>query len=153
MPRHNGRLTYQEHKFLEHYSVHKDRVKAEKHAKLAPRSGYAVLARPEIQKRIVQEQVTRLNTDALGIAVGTLIEIMENKKAPAAARVQASKVVLDRALPTGADGRHKELHEMSPEEIKAALANLEGMAAAHAKDVTTASDEQGDKAETPDIFG
>lgn len=153
MPRRDGGLTVQETKFLEHYSVHKDRSKAERHAKLAPRSGYAVLARPEIQKRIVQEQVTRLNTDALGIAVGTLIEIMENKKAPAAARVQASKVVLDRALPTGADGRHKDLHEMSPEEIKAALANLEGLAAAHAKDVSDASADDGDKAKKDDIFG
>lgn len=153
MPRHDRRLTPREHKFLEHYAVHGDRAKAERAAHLAARSGYAILARPEIQKRIVQEQVTRLNTDALGIAVGTLIEIMENKKAPAAARVQASKVVLDRALPTGADGRHKDLHEMSPEEIKAALANLEGLAAAHAKDVTDASADDGGKAEKGDIFG
>lgn len=136
MPRQDGTLTRGETKFIEAYSEHGDRKKAEKAAGLALNSGYAVLARPEIQKQIVQRQTARLTSDALPTAVETLIEIMGNKKAPAAARVQASKVVLDRALPVDGGGRLKELHEMSPEEIAQSIAQLEQKAAHMAKDVT-----------------
>ncbi len=147
MPLKDGSLTRGETKFLEAYSKHGDRRKAEKAAGLRENSGYAVLARPEIQKRVIQHQTARLSTDALGLAVDTLVEIMGNSKAPAAARVQASKVVLDRALPTGTNGQVKELHEMSPEEISSAIHQLEAQAAAAAKDVTPEKD-----GEKPGIF-
>lgn len=146
MPRKDGSLTIGETKFLESFAEHRDRELAEKKAGLKKGTGYSILARPEIQKRIVQEQVARLTSDALPLAVGTLIDVMGNSKAPAAARVQAAKVALDRALPTGADGAAKELHEMTPEELAASIAKLESMAAGKAKDVTPAD------WESPDIF-
>lgn len=143
MPRKDGSLTRSETLFLSEYAKHGDRQRAERKAGLAANGGYHVLARPEIQKRIVQEQVARLTSDALPLAVGTLVEIMGNSKAPAAARVQASKVVIDRALPSGADGATKELHEMSPEEIAASIAKLETMAIEKAKDITPPSEQEG----------
>lgn len=136
MPFKDGSLTRGEKAFIDSYSEHGDRKKAEKAAGFRPGSGYAVLARPEIQKQIVQHQTARLTSDALPAAVETLIEIMQNKKAPAAARVQASKVVLDRALPVDGSGKLKELHEMTPEEIAQSIATLEQKASAMAKDVT-----------------
>lgn len=136
MPLKDGTLTRGEIAFIEAYSEHNDRKKAEKQAKLRPGSGYPILSRPEIQKQIVQRQTARLTSDALPTAVETLIEIMGNRKAPAAARVQASKVVLDRALPVHGDGRLKELHEMTPEEIAQSIAQLEQKALTMAKDVT-----------------
>lgn len=145
MPKQNGHPTPKEQKFIEVYSETGDRVKAEQKAGYSKGGGYQVLARPEIQKQIVQHQTARLTSDALPTAVETLIEIMQNKKAPAAARVQASKVVLDRALPTDASGRAVELHEMTPEQLAQSIAVLEQQAANMAKDVTPESEpEKGD---------
>ena len=136
MPQKDGTLTRAERAFIASYAAHGSREKAEKDAGLRPRSGYDVLARPEIQKRIIATQTAKLTGEALPIAVDTLISIMQNAKAPAAARVQASRVVLDRAMPTGEDGRVKDLHELTPEEISQAIATLEAQAASVAKDVT-----------------
>ena len=152
MPTKSGLLTRQEQVFLKEYANHEDRAKAEKKAGLAPRSGYAVLARPEIQRRIVQEQVARITSDALPLAVSTLVGIMRSDKAPASARVQASKVVLDRALPTGADGQPRELHEMTPDEIAAAISSLEAAAAQAARDVTPGSQTGPASPGEPSIF-
>lgn len=143
MPTKTGALTPQERRFIEAYSRHGDRRKAEIAAGYSVNGGYVVLARPEIQKRILAEQTARLTSDAVPIAVSTLIEIMQSTKAPAAARVQASKVVLDRAMPHTEGAAHKELHEMTPEELAQAIATLEGAAAAVAKNVTPAPDPGG----------
>lgn len=143
MPTKTGALTLQERRFVEAYSKHGDRQRAEKAAGYAPNGGYVVLARPEIQKRILAEQTARLTSDALPLAVSTLIEIMQNPKAPAAARVQASKVVLDRAMPQGEGQAGKELHEMTPEELAQAIAMLESVASSAARDVSPSPDPGG----------
>ena len=136
MPLKNGNLTPAETRFVAKFGETGDRAKAAKHAGISQSGSYAILARPEIQRRIVAQQSARLTADALPIAVATLIEIMQSSKAPASARVQASKVVLDRAMPTGEDGRPKDLHELTPEEIAASIAALERAASDIAKDVT-----------------
>ena len=87
-------------------------------------------------RQITQQQLGRITSEAVPLAVQTLIEIMQNGKAPASARVQAAKVVIDRGLPSDGNGVAKELHEMTPEEIGQAIAALEGQAGALAKDVT-----------------
>ena len=135
MPLKSGRLTEREEKFIDSYVIHGDRERAERDARLAPRGGYQILARPEIQRRVLAEQAARLTCDALPVAVSTLIEIMQNKKAPAAARVQAAKVTIDRAMPQAEGGQHKEIHEMTAEEIAQAINTLEAQAAAAAKPV------------------
>ena len=137
MPDRAGRLTRGEQDFLAAYSSNGfDRAAAEKKAKLAPRSGYAVLARPEIQRQIVAAQLARLTNDALPLAVDTVISVMTNEKAPAAARVTAAKVVFDRILPETGDAGSKEAHEMTPEELAARINALTAAAASKAKDVT-----------------
>ena len=136
MPLKTGELTRTERAFIEAYMDSEDREKAEKKARLAPRSGYGILARPAIQAEILARQTARLTADALPVAVKTLIDIMGNAKAPAGARVQAAKVVLDRALPQTDDGRVKDLHELTPDEVAAAIAALETQASQAARDVT-----------------
>ncbi len=136
MPWMDGSWTRGERAFVDAYTANGgNREKAEKTAKLAPRSGYQILARPEIQRAITQQQTARLTSDALPLAVQTLVDIMGNAKAPAGARVQAAKVVIDRAMPLHEDGRAKELHEMTPDELAAAISQLETAAAALAKPV------------------
>lgn len=141
MPRKNGQLTRTEVAFIEAFTLHGDRVTAEKKAGIAPRSGYAILSRPEIQQQIIAQQTARLTSDALPLAVKTLCDIMQDTKAPAGARVQAAKTVLDRVLPTDADGRRKEIHELTPEELAASIAALEGQAAALARPIDDAPGE------------
>ena len=135
MPLKSGELTVIERKFIESYARHNDRARAERDSGVPQYGGYQILARPEIQRRIIAEQTARLSCEALPVAIATLIEIMQNKKAPAAARVQAAKVTLDRAMPQTDGGQHKEIHEMTAEEIAQAINTLEAQAAAAAKPV------------------
>lgn len=135
--------THKEETFLIEYAKHGDRPRAERKAGFQPGGGYRLLARPEVKREILAQQEARLATDALPIAVSTLIEIMGNAKAPSAARVQASKVVLDRALPIGSDGRTKEIHELTPSELAQAIQDMESAASAMAKDVTLYTPEAG----------
>ena len=135
MPTKSGDLTKGEQAFLAAFVATGDRVKAEKAAGYTPNHGYAVLARPEIQARYTEQVLASMRTEAAPLAVRTLIEIMGSAKAPAAARVQAAKVVLDRALPQEGGGSAKELHEMTPDELSAAIQTLEAQAASMAKPV------------------
>jgi hypothetical protein len=136
MPLKSGALTKQEQVFLDEYMKHGDRERAEQEACYRPRFGYVVLARPEIQRHITAQEVGKLYSEGLPAAVSTLIEIAKGAKYPAAARVQAAKAIMDRTLGADGSGPAKELHEMTPEEIAQAIANLEAQASAAAVDVT-----------------
>ena len=99
------------------------------------RDAERLLARPGIQAEIAAYQSERLFNTALPAAVDCLIEIMQNAKAPAGARVQAAKLTFDRTLGVLDGTQGKEAHEMSGSELADAIAKLEGMAAARAKPV------------------
>lgn len=103
------------------------------------------LQKPVVQAEIARIQTQRLFEEALPAAVGCLVEIITNSKAPAGARVQASKVVMDRTLGVENAGNAKEPHEMSAEELGKAIDELERLAASRAKPIP-----QGPEA---DIFG
>ncbi len=136
MPYKNGELTPEESTFLQVYIDTGDRAKAEKAAGYTARHGYAVLARPEIQRHITTRETAKLYAEGMPAAVSTLIEIATGKKYPAAARVQAAKEILNRTLGADTSGPAKELHEMTPDEISQAIRALESQAAAAAVDVT-----------------
>jgi hypothetical protein len=132
----DGGLTRGELAFSEAYVRLGDREAAEKAAGIAPLSGYKVLKRPEVQREIVALQTAKLTSEALPIAVQTLIGVMQSDKAPAAARVAAAKVVLDRTLGANGEGQAKDLHEMTPDELSQAISKLEAQAASMAKPVS-----------------
>ncbi len=136
MPYKDGSLTRGEQAFAVAYAELGNVAAAEKKAGIAATSGYHVLKRPEVQREIVAQQTARMTAEALPLAVQTLINVMQSDKAPAAARVQAAKVVLDRTLGTGEDGRTKEIHEMTPDELAQAINTMEAQAAALAKPVS-----------------
>ena len=94
-----------------------------------------MLKRPEVQREIVAQQTARMTAEALPLAVQTLINVMGSDKAPAAARVQAAKVVIDRTLGVGEGGQAKEIHELTPEELAMAINKLEAQAASMATPV------------------
>lgn len=135
MPLKDGSLTRGEQAFAMAYAALGDVAQAERRAGIAENHGYAVLKRPEVQREITAQQTARLTAEALPLAVQTLINVMGSDKAPAAARVQAAKVVLDRTLGATGDGQVKEIHELTPAELAQAISSLEAQAASMAKPV------------------
>lgn len=153
MPRKNGRLTPAEQAVAEAFARTGDKAYAGHVAKLSPISGNTVraLARPEVQAEIRKQQVARLFSEALPAAVTCLVSIITDAKAPAGARVQASKVVFDRTLGQQEGMEGKEPHEMTSEEIAKAIAQLEQVAFERAKPVENAQSAQ-EVRNSDDIF-
>ncbi len=144
MPLQNGRLTAKERTFAKAYAATADRALASVAAGYAQvREADRNLARPEVQAEIARHQTARLFNEALPIAVNTLISVMTDSAAPAGARVQASKVVIDRTLGEAGAGQAKEPHEMTAEELAKRIDEMERIAAARAKPA----------APEPDLFG
>ena len=141
MPLKSGELTAKEKLFVAAMLEHGDPKKAEKAAGYLGDMRFQVLARPEIQQEITQRQLARITSEVLPLAVGVHLEILKNSKAPAAARIQAVKLAYDRAFPDTGDGRGKDLHEMTPDELAQLIGNLESIQASTAKDVTPPSDD------------
>ena len=88
------------------------------------------LQRPGVQAEIARQQQEILFQKALPAAVNCLISIVNDAKAAAGARVQASKVILDRTLGQDEAFGGKEPHEMTAEELAKALAEAKLRAAA-----------------------
>jgi len=63
----------------------------------AGKAGSKLVRNPHVQDAIRQEQRRLLHSDLATKALGVLKSIMENEEAPAGARVDAAKTVLDRA--------------------------------------------------------
>lgn len=134
MPLKDGSFTKGELAFMDAYVEHQDRAKAEKAAGLAPRAGYAVLSRPDVQAEITRRITAELH-DLAAASVNTLRRLITGEKIPAAVQFNAAKYALDRVLGDGSSAQRKELHEMTQEEIAEGLAKLEAVAAAMAKPV------------------
>lgn len=122
-----GRLTRQERMFAQHMADTGDKRYA------AEKAGYAVpvqtadkmVKKPHVMAEVARLQTQRLYNDALPAAVDCLISILTDTKAPAGARVQASKVVLDRTLGAQEGAQAKEPHEMTGEELARAIEQLD----------------------------
>ncbi len=135
MPWKDGSLTKGEQAFAIAFADHGDRAKAEEAAGLTPGYGYKVLLRPEVQREIRAREEAKLLAEGLPVAVQGLIDVITSPKSPAASRVAAAKVILDRTLGQPGETPKREIHEMTSEEIAATIASLEGVAAGLAKPV------------------
>lgn len=135
MPNKGGRKTVAEQVFVERMAATGDRVYSATVAGYAQpaRDATRALARPSVAADIAKLQREKLFSEALPAAVTCLVEIITNTKAPAGARVQAAKVVMDRTLGADDSKDDKEPHEMTAEEIAARIAKLEEVAALRAK--------------------
>ena len=150
MANRGGGLNAQQRAFAATYAVTGDgpysAAKAG-YAHPAPRASQN-LALPSIQAEIAKQQVARLYNEALPAAVSCLVSIITSDKAPAGARVQAAKVVMDRTLGADDAAKGREPHEMSGEELAKAIAALEREASERARPINAApvangSQEQG----------
>jgi hypothetical protein len=137
MPRKGGRMTAQEHRFVETFAATGDKTYS------GHKAGYAfpnqqannALARPAVQAEVARVQQEKLFSTILPLAVKVHEEILNDKKAPAGARMMAVKLAYDRTLGTDEAGRAKDPHEMTPDELNDAIERLKRMAADRAKPV------------------
>lgn len=138
MPDLKGRLGRQEAVFAKIFAETGSKALAAKEAGYAqPHTAASkALARPRVQAEVARVQNEILFSEILPLAVKVHKQILEDERTPAGARVQAVKLAYDRTLGTDAEGRQKEPHEMTREELAEAIAKLEQEAASKARDVT-----------------
>ena len=153
MPIKGGKQTTSERAFAHHYALTGDRNYAAAKAGYAdPPSGASrALARPAVQAEIARVQQERLFSEALPAAVQCLISIATDPKAAAGARVQASKVILDRTLGIDEAMKGKEPHEMTPDELAKAIERLQRLASDKARPIVEL--EAIDEGAAGDVFG
>lgn len=145
-----GRPTERQIEFQARYAATGDHIGA---AQLAGyphpiQAAHRNLNTPSIMAEVLREQQRILVCDVVPAAVACLASIIRDPHAPTGARVNAAKVVMDRAYAIS-DGMGKEPHEMSADELGEAIAKLEAAAAAKAREVQGEVIEQ---ASDPDPF-
>lgn len=137
MPKKGGRMTRPERVFAGAYAASGDKALAARQAGLSTTSGAAhkALQRPAVQAEIARIQMERLFSEVLPLAVQVHLDILNDPRTPAGARVQAVKLAYDRTLGSDEAGKGKDPHEMTPDELAKALADAKLRAAAleHAK--------------------
>lgn len=146
-------MTDREDDFVMHFVQYGDAIKAAEAAGYAQAEiqGRQIARRPRVAAAIRIETTRRMQHMA-PVALTVLDKIMRDEKAPAGARVDAAKTILDRAAyvsdPKRSDRSddNKPLAEYSVEELEQLVARLEEQRAGAAKDVSApllrANDEQ-----------
>jgi phage terminase small subunit len=152
MPIKGGKMTHQERVFAERFAVSGDKAYSARAAGYASphAAAHKNLTKPAVQAEIARQQTERLFSEALPAAVQCLVSIINSDKAPAGARVQAAKVVLDRTLGSEDAGKQREPHEMSPDELAKEIDKLTRIAADRARPIV--EQEPTEKPPTIDLF-
>jgi len=106
-------------------------------------TSYHLIQNPKIIRAIRQARQTHYQGELASLAVGTLRQVMQDGDAPAAARVQASRTVLELAgdlnKGKGDDLSTRSLAEMTPDELGSIIDKWENERVNLAKDVTPGS--------------
>ena len=106
-------------------------------------ASYQLIQSPKIIRAIRQARQTHYQGELASLAVGTLRQVMQDGDAPAAARVQASRTVLELAgdlnKGKGDDLSTRSLAEMTPDELGSIIDKWENERVNLAKDVTPGS--------------
>lgn len=140
MPLQNGKLTAHERQAAAVFA------ETGSQAAVMQKTGYAqphasrALARPAVQAEVLRIQQERLENELLPLAINCLRSIIISDKAPAGARVQAAKVVMDRTLGKDQANDGKEPHEWTAGRLAEEIDRLEQIAAARAKPIEVTVD-------------
>jgi hypothetical protein len=153
MPRKGGKLTRTEGAMAEAFAMTGNKRFTAYAAGVSENSNAVgkALQRPAVQAEIARIQQERLFSEALPAAVQCLISIATDPKAAAGARVQASKVILDRTLGIDEAMKGKEPHEMTPDELAKAIEQLQRLASDKARPIVEL--EAIDEGVEGDVFG
>lgn len=135
MPRKDGRLTGPERVVAKALAETGNQAFAAQQADIGRTGVLKAASRPAVQAEIVRIQQELLFSELLPLAVQVHKELLLSDRTPAGAKVQAVKLAYDRTIGADGAGQAKEPHEMTPEEIAKAIAELERVAFARAKPV------------------
>lgn len=142
MPIKGGAVTAQERGFVDEMVKTRNPVYAAAIAgyKQPERRAYANLAKPAIQAEIRARELARLHNDLLPASMNVLAAAlnMETAGVPWGSRITAAKIVQDRVFSPGESAGRKDLADMSADEIKDQLAELQGRLADIAKPIVDA---------------
>ncbi|API60547.1 hypothetical protein BSL82_15690 [Tardibacter chloracetimidivorans] len=96
--------------------------------------GYQVVRSPAVQKALHEWRENMINTEGANLAIRTMIALMQPGN-PGGVRFQAAKYMLDAAGhgPKDESGHAKELHEMTADELEAAISKLDSALAGKAE--------------------
>tara|TARA_B100000953_G_scaffold53141_1_gene41193 strand:+ start:60 stop:521 length:462 start_codon:yes stop_codon:yes gene_type:complete len=142
------KLTDQATAFIDAIVNGKNQTQAAKIAGYAhpSQSGHVLMKSPGIVAKIQQERQKIFHTDLCGVATSTLREILTDKECTPAARIAAVRTVYEVCNMIGKhstkDNDNRALAEMSPQQLAGLINTLEVKAAAIAKDVTPAAQQQ-----------
>jgi phage terminase small subunit len=149
MPRHNGRLTDQEKHFASGVAatgnpVYAAAIAGYRHP--GPRASHN-LTKPAVQEEIRKQQLARLHNDVLPMAINVLRAALDLDHAgvPWGSRVTAAKIVTDRVFNDAQTGANKDMADMTADELKERMAQLQGRLAEMAKPIVDASAEPVDE--------
>lgn len=149
MPSKTGKLTASEtavvQAFAETESVQFARMKGQYRSDQAV---YQALQRPAVQAEIRKVQLERLHNDLLPAAVTVLRTALDLDHAgvPWGSRITAAKIVTDRVFNDAQSGQRKDVADMTADELKDAMQDLQSRLANMAKpivDATPAPTEEG----------
>lgn len=148
MPLKSGLITPKERAYIDGVVSHGDIHEAARQAgyRDVPSAVCRLQRSPEVQREIVARQQDRLVSEALPLAIDTLIAVLRSPSTPAGARVQAVKLTLDKAgigQPDAVEG--KDPCEMSGRELDQAISKLRAEIEARSRktiDVTPAAQPQ-----------
>ena len=144
------KLTDQAAAFVDAIVEGKNQTQAAKIAGYAfpAQSGCTLMKSPGIVVKIQQERQKLFHTDLCGVATTTLRSILEDSDASSSSRIAAVRTVYEVCNMIGKhstkDSDTKALSEMSPAQLAGLINTLEVKAAAIAKDVTPAAQQQQD---------
>lgn len=142
MPNQRGALTAQERAFAAAASetgnpVYAAAIAGYRHPR--PRASEN-LAKPAIQAEIRARELARLHNDLLPASMNILALALNEATpgVPWGSRITAAKIVQDRVFSPAESAGRKDLSDMSADELKAAMAELQGRLANMAKPVIEA---------------
>lgn len=126
MPRKDGTFTRTEQDFMEAYAQTQDREKAEKLAGLAPRSGYAILGRAEVQAELSRRMMA--DVIELGpLAVNIWKRCLTEQGVPWAVKEKAAGRVVDLIKEIAPETTAKDISEWTAEELAAGISALSAL--------------------------
>lgn len=154
MPDKRGRLTPQERCFSKEFADSGNAVLAATKAGYAhpSKAAYNALARPAVQGEVRRQQLARLENEALPLAVGLLVHVLQDEKEATRNRLTAAQIVIkaNETLKEGA--AETPLQEKSAAELRAMLDVVETRLAELAVDVTPGALEHESAQDAPNIF-
>lgn len=147
MPLKNGHLTRQERNVAAAVAELGDVTAAARKLRIPVASARDAMTKPAVQEESARQAQALLFSDILPLAAGAHKRLLSDPRTPAGALVQAIKLAYDRTLGADDPARHKEPHEMTPDELATAIAALERAAADKARPIEAIEHEP------TDIFG